>query len=99
MSDDVALLRSCGEALYGPEWQRALARGLGPRHPDGARESIDDRGVRRVAAGQRPIPAWWWSAIEAMLAARMATMRDERRRAAELRRQAEARSRSDAHEA
>lgn len=53
-----ALLRRIGEALYGAEWQRALARGLGPLHPEGAREAIDDSLVRKWTRGARPVPDW-----------------------------------------
>lgn len=35
------LLRDAGEALYGPQWQSALARDLG----------ISDRHMRRMVAG------------------------------------------------
>jgi hypothetical protein len=35
------LLHECGEALYGPQWQSAIARDLG----------VTDRTVRRWAAG------------------------------------------------
>lgn len=41
------LLRTAGEALYGPRWQRDLARDL----------DMDDRTMRRWATGERPIPA------------------------------------------
>jgi hypothetical protein len=52
------LLASAGSLLFGSEWQRPLARVLGPLHPEGARNSIDDRLVRRWASGERPIPDW-----------------------------------------
>jgi hypothetical protein len=63
MSDDVALLRSCGEALYGPEWQRALARRDRPlpgRDPPDA--AVVDRLTRSVRvpgpepASERSLP-------------------------------------------
>lgn len=60
---DVDLLRRAGEALYGAEWQRPLARMLGGRFPGGPRSSVDDRTLRRIAAGQRAVPAWYWTAI------------------------------------
>lgn len=41
------LLVECGEALYGPQWQSALARDLG----------VADRTVRRWAAGTSEPPA------------------------------------------
>lgn len=52
------LLAAAGERLCGEHWQRSLARVLGPHHPDGPREAIDDRLVRRWAAGERHVPAW-----------------------------------------
>ncbi len=41
------LLVECGEALYGPQWQSALARDL----------SVADRTVRRWVAGTSEVPA------------------------------------------
>jgi len=41
------LLAECGEALYGPQWQSALARDLG----------VSDRTMRRWAAGTTDVPA------------------------------------------
>lgn len=41
------LLVECGEALYGPQWQSALARDVG----------VSDRTVRRWAAGTNDVPA------------------------------------------
>lgn len=41
-----ALLRKCGEALYGQQWQSALARDL----------KVADRTVRRWAAGEFGMP-------------------------------------------
>ena len=52
------LVVSASALLFGAEWQRALARNLGGYHPDGSRESIDDRLVRRWVAGERPVPNW-----------------------------------------
>ena len=51
-------LHKAGDLLAGQDWQRPLARLLGPLHPNGARDSIDDRLVRRWASGERPIPSW-----------------------------------------
>ena len=42
-----SLLVECGEALYGPQWQTALARDLG----------VSDRTVRRWVAGPSDVPA------------------------------------------
>ena len=41
------LLADVGEALYGPQWQSALARDLG----------VSDRTVRRWVAGAYPMPS------------------------------------------
>jgi len=41
-----ALLIQCGQALYGQQWQSALARDLG----------VSDRTVRRWVAGERGAP-------------------------------------------
>lgn len=41
------LLVECGEALYGPQWQSALARDI----------AVSDRTVRRWVAGTSPVPA------------------------------------------
>ena len=40
------LLVECGEALYGPQWQSALARDL----------EVSDRTVRRWVAGTSDVP-------------------------------------------
>lgn len=49
-----------------------MARDLGPLHPDGPRDSIDDRLVRRWSSGQRDIPDWVASALTALLEGRRA---------------------------
>ena len=41
------LLLDCGEALYGAQWQTAIARDLG----------VSDRTVRRWVAGSADLPA------------------------------------------
>ena len=79
-------LRRAGEAIYGPEWQRALARGLGPLHPEGARQAIDDSLVRKWSRGARPIPAWVAGALPVLLDDAAAEYAD---RAVELRGMAE----------
>lgn len=80
---DRVLLETAGRAAFGEEWQRALARSLGPHHPDGPRSTVDNRLVRRWAAGERPIPGWVWEALPAVLDA---AARGAEVRAAELRR-------------
>jgi hypothetical protein len=47
------LLREAGEALYGPRWQRDVARLLG----------VLDVRVRDWQAGRRPIPPEIWPPI------------------------------------
>ena len=64
---DLDVVTSVARLLYGDNWQRPLARGLGPLHPAGARESIDDRLVRRWAAGQNLVPGWVGSALVTLL--------------------------------
>ena len=64
---DIDRLSAAARLLYGDDWQRPLARGLGPLHPDGARDSIDDRLVRRWASGERPVPGWVRGAVVALL--------------------------------
>lgn len=73
---DLELLRRAGSLLYGTNWQRALARGLGPLHPHGARPSIDERTVRRWAAGDRPVPVWAWGAMASLLTVRRGELSD-----------------------
>lgn len=64
---DIATVTEIAQLLYGDDWQRPLARGLGPLHPDGVRASIDDRLVRRWAAGERPVPVWVGEALVSLL--------------------------------
>lgn len=56
---DLDLLRRAGTLLYGPNWQRALARGL----------EVNERTARRWAAGDSPVPGWAWGAIAERLTA------------------------------
>lgn len=51
-------LRDLCDTRFGDRWQRPLARFLGPHSPRGPVEAIDDRLVRRWAAGERAIPQW-----------------------------------------
>lgn len=47
------LLHEIGEALYGPQWQCELSRALG----------VNDRTVRRWAAGTYAVPPRVWADI------------------------------------
>jgi hypothetical protein len=57
---------SASAMLFGAEWQHAAARALGQFHPNGPREAIDARLIRRWAAGERVVPNWVISALAAM---------------------------------
>ena len=72
------LLIEAGEALYGDQWQRALARALGPLHPQGPRERIDDRLVRRWAAQEqgRDVPEWVLGALRSTAESRASELQD-----------------------
>ena len=63
-------LRIAGTALFGADWRSEMAVALGPHHPDGPRNSIDDRLVRRWAAGERDIPDWVVAALPVILLSR-----------------------------
>lgn len=51
-------LVEAGQLLCGKRWQRQLAEVLGAHYPDAPRGTIDERLLRRWAAGERPIPGW-----------------------------------------
>lgn len=68
------LSRVC-TAIIGRDWQRPLARILGAFHPLGARDSLDDRLVRRWASGAKPIPAWVEPALIFIAEQRVEAMR------------------------
>lgn len=55
------LLRTAGEALYGQQWQSALARAL----------CVSDRTVRRWASGEFAIPATTAESLEPLLLIRV----------------------------
>lgn len=62
--DIAALLRRCGEALYGSRWQHDLSRALG----------VSARAVRRWTSGEdRPRPGVWRD-LAALLAERLAAL-------------------------
>lgn len=73
-------LAAAGQLLAGPEWQTAIARMLGPLHPQGARESIDVALVRRWLREERPIPAWVQPAIAELLAQQPAKLARQARK-------------------
>lgn len=56
-----------GRTAFGSDWQRPMARALGPYHPNGPRESIDDRLVRRWASAEREIPEWAIQSLQSIL--------------------------------
>ena len=58
------LLAEAGEAAFGEDWQRPMARALAPHSPIG---TLSDRHVRRWVAGDRPVPAWVPAALPAVL--------------------------------
>jgi Family of unknown function (DUF5677) len=68
------LFVSAGSLLFGQEWQRPIARMLGPFHPEGGRGPIDDRLVRRWAAGERTIPDWVITALQRATTSRAAEL-------------------------
>ncbi len=67
MSVDQETLDQAGRLLLGNDWKLPMATLLGPYHPEGARERLDPRLVRRWAAGDRPIPPWVAPALGALL--------------------------------
>jgi hypothetical protein len=75
--------REVGALLLGNEWQRPLAKMLGPYHPDGPRATIDPRLIQRWASGERPVAEWVTAALVTML---LATVPGVEQRAAEMRR-------------
>jgi hypothetical protein len=72
---DPETLAHAGQLLLGPEWQRPMARLLGPRHPGGIRESLDPRLVQRWASGERPVPSWVPGVLAGLLTARSGQLR------------------------
>ncbi len=72
---DTETLARAGQLLLGPEWQRPMARLLGPRHPGGIRESLDPRLIQRWASGERPVPSWVPGVLADLLTARSGQLR------------------------
>jgi hypothetical protein len=70
--DRVGILSQAGAALCGPAWKNPMSRVLGPYSPDGPRDHVDPRLVRRWAAGARPIPDWVLAALADLLRERSA---------------------------
>lgn len=68
------ILVRVGEELFGRDWQRPIARFLGPAHPDGARDAIDDSLVRKWVRKARPVPEWVPQALAARLQQRIAQL-------------------------
>lgn len=75
-SDRLDLLTTIAEQLYGDRWRHAIARALGPYHPGGERDSIDERLVRRWVAGERPVAEWVPEALARMLRGRAEILED-----------------------
>lgn len=65
-----ALLREAGEALYGDQWQSALARDL----------KVADRTVRRWAAGDFGMPPGLCNELIALLLDRAEAIADVKKR-------------------
>ena len=72
MDDDESVISPedfgiAAEELCGERWIKDVNRILAAYHPDGPRDYIDDRLVRRWASGARPIPAWVPGALADLL--------------------------------
>jgi DNA-binding transcriptional regulator YdaS (Cro superfamily) len=61
-----SLLEDAGQALYGPQWQSAMARDLG----------VSDRTVRRWAAGSSVAPASAYLELERIAQRRAGELRE-----------------------
>jgi hypothetical protein len=70
MTDQIALLREAGEALYGDLWQSAVARDLG----------VADRSVRRWIAGVHGIPPGIWGELSGIMQERADNLAAVRKR-------------------
>jgi hypothetical protein len=77
-------LEEAGILLAGPDWKLPMSALLGPHHPEGARERIDPRLVRRWAAGERPIPHWVRPVLAELLVRRTMQLSREANRARDL---------------
>ena len=65
MPTDAELLERVGIALWGEQWQAPLARAVG----------LNDRTVRRYAAGERPVPTGLWLELHGIAVRRDSTLR------------------------
>ena len=59
--------RIAAEEICGEKWVKDINPMLGAYHPDGPRDNIDDRLVRRWASGARPMPSWVPEALKDIL--------------------------------
>ena len=62
---DTGLLTSCGQALYGPNFQAGLARDL----------VVNDRTVRRWVAGDVPVPVAVWADVATLMSSLAGALR------------------------
>ena len=67
---DRHLFAGIAHDLHGDGWVRGIAADLGALHPDGPRDPIDDRLIRRWAAGTRDVPEWVTQTLAIVLARR-----------------------------
>jgi hypothetical protein len=68
------VLVSSSAMLFRSEWQHAIAKELGQFHPDGPRDAIDSRLIRRWASGERVVPNWVVSALARILELRVSEL-------------------------
>jgi hypothetical protein len=71
-------LRRAAELLVGPDpGAREMGRLLGPAHPDGPKDELDPRLMRRWLSGSRAIPGWVVIELERRLNAEADRLRAE----------------------
>lgn len=69
-------LRRAAALLVGPDpGAREMGRLLGPAHPDGPRDELDPRLMRRWLSGARDIPGWVVAELERLLIAEATRLR------------------------
>lgn len=66
MTTDVRLFEACGEALFGSQWRAELGTAL----------EVNERTIRRWAAGSNEIPDGAWADLKTLLKARGTVLRD-----------------------